>query len=85
MNRVQARTEMQRVLGDAASLLTSADEEAALDSGRVPDSMGRAPDADGYVETIDPWLAAADAADVAGSPEPARSRQPRVGEGRSGA
>ena len=64
MNRVQARTEMQRVLGDAASLLTSADEEAALDSALVPDSMGRAPDADGYVETIDPWLAAADAADV---------------------
>lgn len=64
MNRVQARTEMQRVLGDAASLLTSADEEAALDSARVPDPMGRTPDADGYIETIDPWLAAADAADV---------------------
>ena len=64
MNRVQARTEMQRVLGDAASLLTSADEDAALDSGRVPDSTGRAPGEVGYVETIDPWLAAADAADV---------------------
>lgn len=64
MNREQARTEMRRVLGDAASLLATADEDAALDSGRVPDSMGRAPDADGYVETIDPWLAAAEAADV---------------------
>ena len=62
MNREQARAEMKRLLGDAASLLSVADEDAALDAARVPDSAGRAPGADGYEETVDGWLAAAEAA-----------------------
>ena len=64
MNREQARAEMKRLLGDAASLLSVADEDAALDAARVPDSVGRAPGEDGYVETFDGWAAAAEAADL---------------------
>ena len=64
MDREQARTEMVRVLGDAASLLTDGDFEAALTAALVPDSAGRAPGADGYEETVDGWLAAAEAADL---------------------
>ena len=64
MNREQARIEMVRVLGDAASLLTDGDFEAALTAALVPDSAGRAPGADGYEETVDGWLAAAEAADL---------------------
>lgn len=64
MNREQARAEMKRLLGDAASLLSVADEDAALDAARVPDSAGRAPGEDGYVETFDGWAAAAEAADL---------------------
>ena len=57
MNREQARAEMKRLLGDAASLLSVADEDAALDAARVQDSAG-------YVETFDGWAAAAEAADL---------------------
>ena len=64
MYREQARAEMVRVLGDAASLLTDGDFEAALTAALVPDSAGRAPGADGYEETVDGWLAAAEAADL---------------------
>ena len=64
MNSEQARAEMKRLLGDAASLLSVADEDAALDAARVPDSVGRAPGEDGYVETFDGWAAAAEAADL---------------------
>ena len=64
MDREQARAEMVRVLGDAASLLTDGDFEAALTAALVPDSAGRAPGADGYEETVDGWLAAAEAADL---------------------
>lgn len=64
MNREQARAEMKRLLGDAASLLSAADEDAALDAARVPDSVGRAPGEVGYVETFDGWAAAAEAADL---------------------
>ena len=64
MNREQARAEMKRLLGDAASLLSVADEDAALDAALVPDSAGRAPGADGYVETFGGWAAAAEAADL---------------------
>ena len=64
MDREQARIEMVRVLGDAASLLTDGDFEAALTAALVPDSAGRAPGADGYEETVDGWLAAAEAADL---------------------
>ena len=64
MDREQARAEMVRVLGDAASLLTDGDFEAALTAALVPDSVGRAPGADGYEETVDGWLAAAEAADL---------------------
>lgn len=64
MNREQARAEMKRLLGDAASLLSVADEDAALDAARVPDSVGRAPGEVGYVETFDGWAAAAEAADL---------------------
>ena len=64
MDREQAGIEMVRVLGDAASLLTDGDFEAALTAALVPDSAGRAPGADGYEETVDGWLAAAEAADL---------------------
>ena len=64
MNREQARAEMKRLLGDAASLLSVADEDAALDAARVPDFVGRAPGEVGYVETFDGWAAAAEAADL---------------------
>ena len=64
MYREQARAEMVRVLGDAASLLSDGDFEAALTAALVPDSAGRAPGADGYEETVDGWLAAAEAADL---------------------
>lgn len=64
MDREQARIEMVRVLGDAASLLTDGDFEAALTAALVPDSAGRVPGADGYEETVDGWLAAAEAADL---------------------
>ena len=64
MNREQARAEMKRLLGDAASPLSVADEDAALDAARVPDSVGRAPGEVGYVETFDGWAAAAEAADL---------------------
>ena len=64
MNSEQARAEMVRVLGDAASLLADGDFEAALAAALVPDSAGRAPGADGYEETVDGWLAAAEAADL---------------------
>ena len=64
MNREQARAEMKRLLGDAAPLLSVADEDAALDAARVPDSVGRAPGEVGYVETFDGWAAAAEAADL---------------------
>ena len=64
MDREQARAEMVRVLGDAASLLTDGDFEAALTAALVPDSVGRVPGADGYEETVDGWLAAAEAADL---------------------
>ena len=64
MDREQARAEMVRVLGDAASLLSDGDFEAALTAALVPDSAGRAPGADGYEETVDGWLAAAEAADL---------------------
>ena len=64
MDREQARAEMVRVLGDAASLLTDGDFEAALTAALVPDSAGRAPGEVGYVETFGGWAAAAEAADL---------------------
>lgn len=43
---------------DTTPAVSQAVIDAALDAARVVDSSGRAPIADGYVETIDAWYAA---------------------------
>ena len=59
MDRITAYTWLlDTVDPDTAPAVSQAVIDAALDAARVVDTAGRAPIADGYVETIDPWYAA---------------------------
>ena len=59
MDRITAYTWLlDTVDPDTAPTVSSATLDAALDAARVVDAAGRAPIADGYVETIDAWYAA---------------------------
>jgi len=62
MDRTQAEQRMLELLGPAADLLTPNDIDYALDMSLTWDDEGRAPGEDGYVDTYDPWWAAAEAA-----------------------
>lgn len=59
MDRITAYTWLlDTVDPDTAPTVSQTVIDAALDAARVVDSAGRAPIADGYVETIDVWYAA---------------------------
>ena len=59
MDRITAYTWLlDTVDPDTAPTVSQTVIDAALDAARVVDSAGRAPIADGYVETIDAWYAA---------------------------
>lgn len=59
-----ATLEMERILADAASLLSAGDIEAVLERSMVADGVGRNPGDGDYVPTYSGWLAAAEAADL---------------------
>jgi hypothetical protein len=62
MDRATAEQVLTTAIGPhVASLLAPDDIARALDSSRTPDQQGRAPGQSGYVETIDPYWAAAEA------------------------
>ena len=62
MDRTTAEQVLTAAIGPhVASLLTSDDIARALDSSRTPDLQGRTPGQSGYIETIDPYWAAAEA------------------------
>ena len=62
MDRTTAEQALTAAVGPyVASLLTPDDITRALDSSRTPDQQGRTPGRPGYIETIDPYWAAAEA------------------------
>lgn len=62
MDRTTAEQALTAAVGPyVASLLTPDDITRALDSSRTPDQQGRTPGQPGYIETIDPYWAAAEA------------------------
>lgn len=62
MDRATAEQVLTAAIGPhVASLLAPDDTVRALDSSRTPDLQGRTPGQSGYVETIDPYWAAAEA------------------------
>lgn len=64
MTREDAEARMLELLGDAANLLTEPDIDEALDRSLTWDSEGRPPSDPDYVETYDPYWAAAEAASI---------------------
>jgi len=65
MNGFTAMLEAQRILGaKIMAAISMEDEYAAQEAARVDDTVGRTPSDDGWVETVDPWLLAAELADV---------------------
>lgn len=65
MNRPETIQEVKNLLGPAvAALLSDDDIGRAVDDSLTVDSEGRAPGDVGYVDTYDPWWAAAEAADL---------------------
>ena len=66
MNPLEAMAEVKRLLGEAASRLTDADITAALTRAYVPDTAGLMPGQSGYVATVEPCWAAAEAATMLG-------------------
>nr|DAJ94188.1 MAG TPA: hypothetical protein [Caudoviricetes sp.] len=62
MDRATAEQVLTAAIGShVASLLAPDDITRALDSSRTPDPQGRTPGQSGYIETIDPYWAAAEA------------------------
>lgn len=62
MDRTAAEQVLTAAIGShVASLLAPDDITRALDSSRTPDPQGRTPGQSGYIETIDPYWAAAEA------------------------
>ena len=62
MDRTTAETRMRELVGDTvAALLSPIDLDEALSRAHTVDSAGRLPGQDGYVDTFEPYWAAAEA------------------------